>query len=246
MIKHMLASGLIAGCLVACLVTVLQFAFQEDHVLLAERYESGELVHFQPPAADHDHASTETATQSPDAAAPDDHDHMHGDAEESFALRQSKSVLAALVTYCGYGLVIVSGFAMANQFGIAIPPSHGLLWGLAGFACFQLAPAMGLEPELPGGHAAPLQARQIWWIGTALATAAGLALLAYGNGVLPRLAAIVLLAIPHVIGAPHLDQFTGVVPPELAASFAARSLGVGLVAWLTLGGLACWLWTRPT
>ena len=238
MMKHMLASGLIAGCVVACLVTILQFAFLEDLVLLAERYESGELVQFQ--QSDHVDATTKTAPAAPAEA----HDRMIT-GEESFALRQAKTFLSAIITYCGYSLVLVAGFALAGQNGIPISPSQGLLWGLAGFVCFQMAPAMGLAPELPGGLSAPLQARQLWWIGCAVATAGGLALLAYGGGVMQRLAGTALLAIPHILGAPHLDHFSGTVPPELAASFAARSLGVGLVAWVTLGGLAARFWSRP-
>jgi len=60
----------------------------------------------------------------------------------------------------------------------------------------------------------------------------------------PRLAGVVLLALPHLVGAPELEGFGGVVPPELASAFAARSLGVGLIAWVTLGWLLAWFWTR--
>jgi adenosylcobinamide kinase/adenosylcobinamide-phosphate guanylyltransferase len=50
-----------------------------------------------------------------------------------------------------------------------------MFWGLAGFAVFTLAPGLGLPPELPAMPAADLLARQVWWIGTAAATAIGLA-----------------------------------------------------------------------
>ncbi len=232
MTKHMLASGLLAGLVVALLATVLQFAFLERLILLAERYETGVLVHFQHVGA-------------ADTAAPGDHGEMKpGGDGEPFWQRQAKTMLSMLVTYCGYGLVMVAGFAFANHFGYAIPLTHGLLWGLAGFAAFMLAPAMGLDLEPPGVEAAALEARQVWWLGCAIATVAGMALLAYGHGVVPRLAAVVLLALPHIIGAPHLAEFTGLIPPELSSSFAARSLGVGLIAWVVLGGLAAWLWDR--
>ena len=54
-------------------------------------------------------------------------------------------------------------------------------WGLAGFAAFTLAPNLGLPPELPAMPAADLLARQAWWIGTVVATAAGLALIVFGR-----------------------------------------------------------------
>jgi predicted cobalt transporter CbtA len=38
-----------------------------------------------------------------------------------------------------------------------------------------------------------------------------------------------------VIGAPHPHQGVGSAPPELAASFAARSLGINAVFWTLLG-----------
>ncbi len=155
---------------------------------------------------------------------PPGHDHGDGSDDESFALRQAKTVPPSIITYCGYGLVIAAGFAMANQFGMQGAAGAWPVWGLAGFACFQLAPAMGLEPELPGvptgGTASPAalvdrllpsQRPRLW------------RLLAYGHGLLPRLAAIVLLAIPHIIGAPHLAEFTGVVPPELASALRRRA-----------------------
>lgn len=229
MTKHLLVSGLLAGFVVALLATLLQFAFVERLILLAERYETGDLVHFQGVTA---------AETSPDTQ-------MHMDEQpEPFWQRQAKTVLAMMVTYCGYALVMVAGFAFANHFGHPVPLAHGLLWGLGGFVAFSLAPAMGLELEPPGVEAAALQARQLWWIGCALATVASLALLAYGDGVLPRIAALVLLALPHIIGAPHLPEFTGIIPPELSSGFATRSLGVGLVAWVTLGGLSVWFWDR--
>ncbi|MEI2612914.1 MAG: CbtA family protein [Candidatus Promineifilaceae bacterium] len=48
---------------------------------------------------------------------------------------------------------------------------------------FQLAPAFGLPPELPGMAAADLGARQVWWCGTALATGVGI----FGHRQVPQL-----------------------------------------------------------
>ena len=231
MTKHLLVSGLLAGFVVALLATLLQFAFLERNILLAERYEAGELQHFG--GAGLDHEATEPAADD------------HTTAPAPFWQRQAKTLLTMSITYCGYGLVLVAGIALARHCGKTVGRAEALLWGLAGFAAFSLAPAMGLEPALPGVEGADLAFRQVWWLFCAGATMAGLALLAYGNGLVPRLAAVVLLFIPHIIGAPHPAEFSGIVPPELASQHAARSLGAGLVAWVTLGGLAHWLWSRP-
>jgi len=79
---------------------------------------------------------------------------------------------------------------------------QGLAWGLAGYASFALAPALGLPPELPGVESAALVARQLWWLGTALATAAGIATLAFVSARRVALLGLILLALPHIIGAP--------------------------------------------
>ena len=141
-------------------------------------------------------------------------------------------------------MLLVAGFGLARAYGIAITEREGLLWGVAGFAAFQLAPAMGLAPELPGTMAADLAARQLWWWGTVAATATGLGLLAYGRGLASTALAVVLLAAPHVIGAPEIEGFSGVAPPEVSAAFAARVLGVALAVWALLGWVAGYLWSR--
>ena len=56
---------------------------------------------------------------------------------------------------------------------------------------------------------------------------------------------VALLAAPHLIGAPHLDEYYGAAPPELGAAFSASVLGVGLVTWAALGWLAGRLWAEP-
>jgi predicted cobalt transporter CbtA len=58
-------------------------------------------------------------------------------------------------------------------------------------------------------------------------------------------AAGVLLAAPHVIGAPQPDGFYGLAPPEVAALFSARVLGVAVVVWACLGWIAGHFWSRP-
>ncbi len=247
MTKHMLSSALFAGFAVGLLVALLQYALVEQKILLAERYESHELVYYQGVVPDHAEvtatvAATEPAVNMPNAST--DHDHATMEEASSPLVRQGLSVLFAGVIYVGYALVMVSGFGIALRAGKTISVQTGLLWGLAGFMAFQMAPALGLEPELPGTLAADLTARQLWWAGCVLATVAGIALLAYGKGLVPRVIALALLAAPHVFGAPQLESFSGITPPELASSFASRSLGVGLIAWVCLGGLLAWFWNR--
>lgn len=248
MIQRMLTSALLAGFAAGLLAALLHFAFVQNLILLSEQYETGALVHFGAASA-HDHADHAVAPEVaivPDATPNQvDHSHDHADGEVGSLQRNALTSLFFGLAYVAYGLVLVAGFGLAEVYGKQVTRHQGLLWGIAGFAAVQLAPAMGLEPELPGTMAADLAARQIWWLGTAVSTGLGLALLGYGRGLLMAGLAVLLLAAPHVIGAPELDGFTGVAPPELASSFAARSLGVGLIVWASLGALAGQLWASP-
>jgi len=107
-----------------------------------------------------------------------------------------------------------------------------------------LAPAAGLSPELPGVAAAALESRQIWWAATVALTAGALWLIAFVRTGWALPAAIVLVVVPHLIGAPHPEAHTGPAPPEIAADFAARVLAIGFVSWAVLGAVAAWIWDR--
>jgi cobalt transporter subunit CbtA len=238
MIQRMLASALIAGFAAGLLAALLHFAFVQEYILLGEQYESGEVVHFKA-SADHAHAAEPT----PEAHDHGDHDHGAGGMVSDLQ-RNGLTVLFAGLIYVAYGLILVAGFGVAESFGLTITPREGLMWGIAGFVSFQLAPAMGLAPELPGTIAADLTARQIWWWGTVMATGTGLGMLAYGKGYLTMGLAVLLLAAPHVIGAPLPDGYWGVAPPEVGAIFSARVLATALVVWAALGWLAARLWAE--
>ncbi len=146
-----------------------------------------------------------------------------------------------IVAGVGFALMLVAGFALH---GGEVDGRRGIIWGLAGFAVFSLAPALGLPPEVPGAMAAELVARQGWWLSTAAATALGLGLMIFGrNSVWIALGAVVLAA-PHIIGAPQPAKLGGPVPPELAAHFVAASLVTAAVFWTMLGWLSGTLYRR--
>lgn len=260
MIQRMLTSALVAGCAAWLLAAVLHFAFVQKYILLGEEYETGAAVHYAgvAPATGaaatdaHSHDATAEEGHSHDATADEGHDsaeaaHDHGDGEEvsTFTRNLWTTVFFGLV-YVAYALILVAGFGLARTYGKTITAREGLLWGVAGFAVFQLVPAMGLAPELPGTLAADLGERQVWWWGTAAATAIGLGLLGYGRSLVTTALAVILLAAPHVIGAPELEGFSGVAPPEVSAAFAARVLGVGLAVWALMGWVAGFIWARGT
>ncbi len=139
---------------------------------------------------------------------------------------------------------MLSGIAFAAMLlgaialrGRALTLGSGALWGLAAFACFALAPALGLPPQPPGAAVADLYPRQLWWLGTVLATAAGLWLLT--ERALPwavRALGLALPVLPHLIGAPTTAE-VGVTPPDLICAFGIASIAASLFFWLLLGVL---------
>jgi len=223
MFQKILTSALFAGFCAGLIAAALQLAFVQPVLLHAELYEGAELVHFG---------------ASPVSAHPD----LPG----LDPVRDGLSVLFSALVYVGYGLVLVAAMALAVERGITIDARRGLVWGIAGFAVFHLAPAFSLPPEVPGSAYVDLGPRQVWWWSTVVATAAGLALLAFGRGWAMRGAAAALILAPHVIGAPQPDAFAGPVPPELAAHYASRTLGVGLAVWAVMGALAGHFWQRES
>jgi cobalt transporter subunit CbtA len=241
MFQRMLASALFAGAAAGLISALLHFAFVQQLILQGEQYESGAITHFATGSAP---ATAETGHSHGTDNAEAAHSHDHG-AAPSDLQRNGLTVLFMGLVYIAYGMLLTAGFGLAESMGQRVGPAQGLLWGLAGFAAFQLAPAMGLAPELPGTIAAELGARQLWWCGTVAATATGIGLLAYGKQLWMFVLGGVLLAAPHVIGAPQPEAYFGPAPPELAAAFTARVLGTGLAVWACLGWLAGHFWSRP-
>ena len=102
---------------------------------------------------------------------------------------------------------------------------------------FTLALALGLPPTLSGFPAASLGARQIWWIATAAATAAGLGLLLFRRSAWAAVLGLCVVALPHLIGAPHLAETHTDVPDALSHQFVVAVTLTSLLFWVLLGSL---------
>ncbi|WP_375260353.1 CbtA family protein [Palleronia sp.] len=223
MLARILTSAVIAGFAAGLVAATLQLVFVQPVLLHAELYEAGELLHF-----------------GSDSVVP-----VEQDLGGFNLMRDGLSVLFSALVYVGYALIVTAAMAVAAERGVArITGRTGILWGIAGWVAVQFGPAIGLPPELPGVAAADLAARRAWWAGTVVSTGTACALLGFGRSWMAWGAAIVLFLLPHVIGAPQPEVYTGPTPPELAGEFAARALGVGLAVWVCLGALAGHLWSR--
>ena len=226
MLKSLLTSALFAGLIAGLFAAGLQQALLVPLIAEAELYETGALIHFGAEIIESGAAAGHEIVAGTDLA------------------RSLLTVLTTVLATCGFGLILVAGFALAERLKLTrIDLRSGFLFGLAGFAAVQLLPSMGLSPELPGAAAGELAQRQLWWLATVAGTAIGIALIAWGNTA-AKIAGAVLIAAPHLVGAPHPHEFEGVVPPELSALFAARVLVVGALGWAALGALAGHFWSR--
>lgn len=224
MLKNILTSAVFAGVAVGCVAALLQFWLVTPSLFEGELYETGARVHF---ASD---GTTQSVSGSP------------GIWEEPS--RQLMTVGFNIVTFTGFAFFLVAGFAIAERSGHEVTPKQGLIWGLCGFIALQLAPAVGLPPELPGTPAAEVGMRQVWWVACVLCTAAGLGLIAFGANAIAVALGFIVIALPHIVGAPHLDTYFGVAPPELSAHFVSLSLGAAAMTWALLGFVAALLWVR--
>ena len=162
--------------------------------------------------------------------------------------RCSRSLATVVISFgwasrAGGALMAMRG---ASRFDGKIGPHHGVP---AGFVVAALAPARSAcLPELPGCHGggAWCPANLVAAHGFNHMTGAGLWCLAYWQRrrYLLRVAGLVLVALPHLLGAPQAGRrLGGTAPPELAAQFATASLdhGIGLLAHSRLGGrLRAW------
>lgn len=155
--------------------------------------------------------------------------------------RTTFTASTTILTGIGFSAIL---FGTLSLTGVKVNTRRGALWGLAAFVCFGLAPALGLPPQPPGTNVAGVAERQIWWIGTALATAAGLWLLAAEERAWPlRFAGVVCLLLPHVIGAPAASGQSA-VPVQLVRRFAMTSLATTGLFWLLLGAVGGWICGR--
>jgi cobalt transporter subunit CbtA len=219
--RSIVFSAAVAGFVVGTAVTVVQQFGTVPLIQRAETYEhaaEGRLT--AGTVAVHQHAG---------------HDHGAAAWEPRAGLeRNSFTAAANILTAIGFALVLSGIYALRGR---PVTWHEGLLWGLGGFIVFTVAPGLGLPPGLPGTAAASLEARQIWWVATAAATAAGLGLLVFRRTAWAAILGLCLIASPHLIGAPKLPEVHADVSEALAHQFIVAVTLTSLLFWVLLGSL---------
>lgn len=225
MIKRIAQTAGFSGLLAALVLTLLQSFWVAPLILEAETFEK------PAPTQTHDHADSAMPAHSHDAEAWEPEDGWQ-----------------RVLSTTGGNLVVAVGFALmlAGLYTLRSPTrtSQGLLWGVAGYATFCLAPTLGLPPELPGTAAADLLQRQIWWVGTAASTAVAIALVVFGKHWALKVLGIVIVVIPHIMGAPQPLVHSSLAPEALESQFKIASQLTNFAFWLALGVISAWLFRR--
>lgn len=220
--KRIIFAAALAGALAGLLLTLVQQVQVSQLILKAEVYEDATAVAAASQSA-HGHSSAE-------------HEHHEHEAWQpaNGVERTLFTALANISLAVGFGLLLGAAICLRGEVS---GWRAGLLWGLAGYVVFFVAPSLGLPPEVPGTEAAPLADRQLWWLITVVMTASGLSLLIFARTWQVKILGAVLLVVPHLIGAPQPQVHASAAPVELAHAFIYATAIANAVFWLALGSL---------
>ena len=213
--RSIVFSAALTGLIVGSLISILQFFGTVPLIQQSEVYERKQA----PATASHEHNSKDVSSES------------EWEPEAGFQ-RNAFTFAANILTAIGFALLLTGLYAVQRR---PIPWREGLFWGLAGFVVFTVAPGLGLPPELPGMPVADLTTRQIWWIGTAGATAIALWLWFFRSDAWAAGIGLALIVLPHLIGAPAAPEFHTDVPAALSHRFVVAVTLTSLVFWISLG-----------
>jgi cobalt transporter subunit CbtA len=255
-ITRVLTVGLLAGLLAGLAIAVLQQFMTTPLILAAEVFEdaakkSGKtaLLAYRDVAAPRSAPSLSAWSRGLGAELLLAHEHgptSRGQTDEAEGWKPANGLprffytsVATIATAVGFALLLLFALILASE---EINERRALLWAIAAFVATGFAPALGLAPQLPGSAAGPLVARQVWWLGAAVATALALGMALRSDNFALKVASAFVFAAPHVIGAPHAGEYESRAPAELAAQFAATSLGLQAALWVAIGLAVGVLW----
>lgn len=247
MLVRVLLAALLAGVLAGAFATAAQSVRVIPLIIEAEKYEGEDHHASEPPPKvapvvkqESDHAHSDGHHNNVDGHHDNieavERDHHSGDAwaPEDGVERLFYTFVSNVVAGVAFALILTAAILVSRQ---QITLQSGLVWGAAGFVSFVLAPNLGLTPELPGMPAADLHDRQIWWLATVLCTAGGIALMVFSKRIPLMVMGAVLIALPHIYGAPLPKIHETAVPAMLAVEFAVATIVTSGLFWLVLGGV---------
>ena len=225
MFHRILLAGIVAGLVAGGALTALQWGAVTPLILAAENNEIAGDGGGSPAGS--------AAALSSGTHGHEGHGHDHGEAwaPEDGIERTAWTAVSNVATAIGFAILLVALFAWRGQ----ATWRQGLLWGAAGFVVFFANPAIGLRPEVPGDFAANLLDRQLWWLFAVGCSGVGVGLLLLVRNRAAKIVGALLLAAPHLVGAPHPEAVGGLAPRALSEQFFIASAATNAVFWLLLG-----------
>ena len=224
MIKKLILTALLSGIIAGTILTGLQAFKTVPLIHQAEQYESKDLIIYS--KAKHlnnvEHKSKDIhhkGMNEEDMWSPNDG-----------IERTTYTLISNIVLAIGFSFILLSLYLYINNLNI----KKAIVSGIVGYLVFFALPSLGLHPELPGTLAASLHDRQTWWIDTVLASAIGFLILFFNKNNLFKLMAIFIIALPHIVGAPHSSIHAGTAPFEMLESFEISSFITNGIFWIIL------------
>ncbi len=230
LLRDLVYYALLIGVLSGVVVTVVQFWQVIPIIQSAESFEDQAVV----------------SVSVADGATTQGHSHSHQSWAPSEGVERTFwTFLSNSFTAAGFAMLLLSImlFVYRNKQIAAFNLKRALYWGGAGYLVFFLAPSVGMPPEIPLANVAPVEVRQLWWLLAVVCTAAGLASLVFIKMPWRLIAPPLLIALPHLIGAPDIEgeMFINQTPDavirleELAKQFISATAIVNAVLWFLLG-----------
>ena len=230
MFRRIFAAALSAGIGVGVRIAALQHVALVPMIIEVEKYEKGSA----PPHHEHSALPARSGTAMSSLLVTEAEAHDHGDeaplvAEDS-PWRPVFTWIATTLISVGFALLLVGAYAVSGR---AIDARRLALGNsrLCRFRARARFRAVAGASRIRGCR--PFCTPGVADRGHVATAAIGLMLFVRASWVIPI--GVALPVAPHVIGAPHPPAGAGLVPPELAAAFAARSLGVNATSWALLG-----------
>ena len=250
--NRLIWASLAVALLVGVVQTGVQYLQTVPIILAAEVFEDQKIEVPAEAAAPADDAHAGHAGHAmAEAEAPEEW------APQDGLERASWTAVANVLHAFSMALLVFAVMGVAQWRGTALRALPlALVTAAAGWLTFHLWPSLGLHAEIPGMDAARLGSRQGWWVLAAGSAALACAVAAWARSPLRWVAAIALLALPHVVGAPHIASdplagFSGDAQAtlrDLGHQFVWATTWLSLSFWLCMGlagGLAYRRWVQP-
>jgi len=249
MIRQIFLTALLSGVLAGFVLTSLQSVKVIPLILAAEEFEGGEIATYgshdrthQQSTSDHHDGETVKAhshENEKEAATAHSHDEEAWGPADGFE-RLFFTFVANVFLATGWSFLLCAVYMNVKNINVV----KGIIAGIVGYLTFFALPSIGLSPELPGTLAASLEHRQAWWIATVACSAIGFAVLFFSRNRAYQLTALVLVLLPHIVGAPVPDVHGGTAPESMFNAYVNATFITNGIFWVILGAISVTLFKK--